>query len=216
MSVLAHPAAPLTGRASGRGWLAALALTAAFVLAPIAALFVIAFEPSGTVWHHLIATVLPRAVATTGLLMLGVGLMTGIIGVGTAWLVTMCRFPGRGLFDWALLVPLAVPTYIVAYAYVDILNYTGPVQGAIRAIFGFTTSRDYWFPEIRSLPGAVFVMGLVLYPYVYLTARASFLMQSACVLDVSRTRGRPAPCGCSSGWRCRWRARRSRWACRWR
>ncbi len=121
--------------------------------------------------------------------MLGVGVMTTIIGVGTAWIVTMCRFPGRAFFDWALLVPLAVPTYIVAYAYVDILNYTGPVQDAIRALFGFHTSRDYWFPEIRSLPGAVFVMELVLYPYVYLTARATFLMQSACVLDVSRTLG---------------------------
>ena len=187
--VAGEQALRLTRRGNGRGWLVAVTLTAALVLAPIAAIAVIAFEPSTAVWHHLITTVLPRAVATTAWLMLGVGLMTGVIGVGTAWLVTMCRFPGRGLFDWALLVPLAVPTYIVAYAYVDILNYTGPVQSAIRALFGFETSRDYWFPEVRSLPGAIFVMGLVLYPYVYLTARASFLMQSACVLDVSRTLG---------------------------
>ncbi|WP_321342701.1 iron ABC transporter permease [Breoghania sp.] len=179
----------VSGQAGGRGWLIAIMLTAALVLAPIGSLFFIALGPAEGVWHHLATTVLPRAVVTTAWLMLGVGVLTALIGVGTAWLVTMCRFPGRGFFDWALLVPLAVPTYIVAYAYVDILNYTGPVQSAIRAVFGFQTSRDYWFPEIRSLPGAIFVMSMVLYPYVYLTARATFLMQSACVLDVSRTLG---------------------------
>jgi iron(III) transport system permease protein len=101
----------------------------------------------------------------------------------------MCRFPGRGLFDWALLVPLAVPTYIIAFAYVEVLQYSGPVQVAIRAVFGFTSARDYWFPELRSLGGAIFVMSAVLYPYVYLTARASFLLQSAGTLDVARTLG---------------------------
>ncbi|MEM9631708.1 MAG: iron ABC transporter permease [Pseudomonadota bacterium] len=135
------------------------------------------------------STVLPRSLLTTLLLMLGVCTITTVAGVGTAWLVTMCNFPGRKIMDWALLIPLAVPTYIVAFAYIEVLDYTGPVQSFIRSLFGFKTSRDYWFPEIRSLGGAIFVMGIVLYPYVYLTTRASFLIQSSSVLDVSRTLG---------------------------
>ncbi|PLW75184.1 iron ABC transporter permease [Cohaesibacter celericrescens] len=156
---------------------------------PIISLIVIAFGDAGEVWPHLISTVLPRAVVTTAWLMLGVGILTIVIGVSTAWLVTMCRFPGRGIFQWALLVPLAIPTYIVAYAAVDLLDYSGPAQNALRWLFGFKNARDYWFPEIRSLPGAILVMSLVLYPYVYLTSRATFLLQSACALDVSRTLG---------------------------
>ncbi|AXS39363.1 iron ABC transporter permease [Breoghania sp. L-A4] len=178
--------------AKGRGefgWLIAVGAVTALVLAPIITLVILAMRPAGDIWPHLISTVLPRSIATTALLMLGVGTMTSIIGVGTAWLVTMCRFPGRRLFDWALLVPLSVPTYIIAYAYVEILDYTGPVQTALRTLFGYHTSRDYWFPEIRSLGGAAIVMGLVLYPYVYLTTRATFMMQSSCILDVSRTLG---------------------------
>jgi iron(III) transport system permease protein len=174
---------------SDRLWTVAGVLVAALTLLPVLSLAILALQPTGDVWSHLVGTVLPRSLWTTGLLMAGVGALTLTLGVGTAWLVTMCRFPGRSLFDWALLVPLAVPTYIIAYTYVEILDYTGPVQSAIRAIFGFSTSRDYWFPEVRSLGGAIFVMGFVLYPYVYLTTRASFLLQSACALDVSRTLG---------------------------
>ncbi len=172
-----------------RFWqLAALAI-AALVLLPLAAILWIALTPAADVWGHLLTTVLPGTLKTTLLLMLGVGLTTGVTGVLTAWLVTMCNFPGRKIMDWVLLVPLAVPTYIVAFAYVEVLDYTGPVQTVIRELFGFKTSRDYWFPEIRSLGGAIFVMGAVLYPYVYLTTRASFLIQSASTLDVSRTLG---------------------------
>ncbi len=170
-------------------WIVVVALIAGFALVPIVSLVVIALQPSGDMWRHLVTTVLPRAAWTTVLLMLGVGTLTAVVGVGTAWLVTMCRFPGRRLFDWALLLPLAVPTYIVAYVYVDVLDVTGPVQTTIRWLFGFASSRDYWFPETRSLGGAIFVMGIVLYPYVYLTTRAMFLMQSSCALDVSRTLG---------------------------
>ncbi|GAB4516022.1 MAG: iron ABC transporter permease [Roseibium sp.] len=172
-----------------RFWKAAAVLIAALVLLPLGAIVWIALTPAGDVWSHLLATVLPGALLTTIWLMLGVGLATGITGVGTAWLVTMCNFPGRRIMDWALLVPLAVPTYIVAFAYVEVLDYTGPVQSLIRDLFGYRTSRDYWFPEIRSLGGAIFVMCAVLYPYVYLTTRASFLIQSASTLDVSRTLG---------------------------
>ncbi|MBA5778332.1 iron ABC transporter permease [Stappia sp. F7233] len=170
-------------------WLIAGAIVTLFVLLPLATLAFIAAEPATAVWQHLLSTVLPEALATTALLMAGVGAITLFVGVGTAWLVTMCRFPGRRIFDWALLIPLAVPTYIIAFSYVELLDFTGPAQTALRTVFGFRTPREYWFPEIRSLGGAIFVMGFVLYPYVYLTTRATFLLQSASALDVSRTLG---------------------------
>lgn len=180
--------APATLAVKGdRLWQVLAWIAAGIVLMPLLSLGVLASGSSGGVWTHLMSTVLPGSLRTTFLLMLGVGLATTLTGVTTAWLVTMCRFPGRGLFDWALLVPLAVPTYIIAFAYVEVLQYSGPVQVAIRAVFGFTSARDYWFPELRSLGGAIFVMSAVLYPYVYLTARASFLLQSAGTLDVART-----------------------------
>lgn len=172
-----------------RFWQIAALGIAGMVLLPLVAIVWIALAPTSDVWGHLLTTVLPGSLMTTLLLMLGVGLLTGIAGIGTAWLTTMCEFPGRRIMDWALLVPLAVPTYIVAFSYVEVLDYTGPVQSTLRTIFGFKTSRDYWFPEIRSLGGAIFVMGVVLYPYVYLTTRASFLIQSASIFDVSRTLG---------------------------
>jgi iron(III) transport system permease protein len=162
---------------------------AAIVAAPVAALFAIAAGAEDNVWPHIFGNVLPNALADTAALLIGVGVVVIVVGVGTAWLVATCRFPGHALFDWALLLPLAVPTYIVAYCYGDILDAFGPVQTALRQLFGFTSRRDYWFPEIRSVYGAVFVLGMVLYPYVFLCARAVFLMQSASVLDVARTLG---------------------------
>ena len=119
-------------RSDGQGWTLASLLVAAIVLAPIIALFAIAAQGSGDLWPHLLAYVLPQAVHDTALLLLGVGVVTVVVGVGTAWLVTTCRFPGRGFFDWALLPPLAVPTYIVAFAYLDILHPLGPIQTALR------------------------------------------------------------------------------------
>ena len=171
------------------GWIITVLIVAVSALIPLLALVILSLSPTIDVWIHLISTVLPRALYTTFFLMIGVGIMTAVIGIGTAWLVTMCKFPGRSIFDWALLIPLAVPTYIVAYAYVDILDFTGPVQSFIRTLFGFENLRQYWFPEIRSLGGTIFVMSVVLYPYVYLTARSNFLMQSTCTFDVSRTLG---------------------------
>ena len=100
------------------------------------------------------------------------------------------RFPGRKIFEWALLVPLAVPAYVIAYTYTDLLDYTGAVQGFLRTIFGWQSARDYWFPEIRGLGGAICMFTLVLYPYVYLLARSAFLSQSVGVMEVSRTLGR--------------------------
>ncbi|SHO63516.1 iron(III) transport system permease protein [Pseudoxanthobacter soli DSM 19599] len=171
------------------GWSVAVAVLAAAALAPLVAVVVLAFGPSDGVWSHLVSTVLPRAIAETAWLMAGIGIVTGVVGVGAAWAVTMYRFPGRRVLDWALLLPLAVPTYIAAFAAVELLDFAGPVQSGLRAVLGVTSKRDYWFPEVRTLGGAVFVMGTVLYPYVYLSARATFLMQSAAALDVARTLG---------------------------
>lgn len=149
----------------------------------------LAFAPTEDIWQHLASTVLPHYAETTFLLMLGVGTGTLAIGTGTAWLVTMCEFPGRRVFEWALLLPLAVPTYVAAYVFTDVLEYAGPVQKAFREVFGWSSSKDYWFPEIRSLGGATAMMTLVLYPYVYLLSRSAFLAQSVGVLDASRTLG---------------------------
>ncbi|MGH6961973.1 MAG: ABC transporter permease, partial [Dongiaceae bacterium] len=139
---------------------------------------------------HLAQTVLSDYVINTLLLCVGVGSVSIVAGTGCAWLVTMHEFPGRRFFDWALVVPLAMPAYVLAYAYTDLLQFTGPVQTAIRNFTGWGW-QDYWFPSIHSLGGAVFVLSAVLYPYVYVVARAAFLEQSICVLEVSRTLGCP-------------------------
>lgn len=187
------PSSPAWRRREHLGWrILVLGVLCPLALSPIVALVVLAFRGDPAVWSHLAANVLPRATAQTLILLAGVGLTTAIVGVGTAWLVTMCRFPGRKLFEWLLLLPLAVPTYIAAYLYVELLHFTGPLQSALRAAFGWQSVRDYWFPDVQTLPGAIFVFSCVLYPYVYLTTRATFLLQSMCVLDVSRTLGHGA------------------------
>lgn len=132
----------------------------------------------------------PGSFGQTVLLMVGAGTLTIVTGTFAAWLVTMYRFPGRAIVDRLLVIPLAMPTYIVAYAYVDLLDFAGPLQSVLRELFGWRSAREYWFPEIRSIGGAVFIMSAVLYPYVYLTARASFVQQSVCALEVARTLGR--------------------------
>lgn len=180
-------------RSSGNlGWSVGALALALIVTAPILAIALVAMHSSGDTWPHLVSTILPSSTLTTLELMLGVGLTTLVIGAGTAWLVTMFRFPGRGVFEWLLLVPLAMPTYIIAFCYMELLDYSGTFQTALRAMFGWQNAADYWFPEIRSIWGGILVMSFVLYPYVYLTARASFLQQSVCVLEVSRTLGRSA------------------------
>ena len=144
------------------------------------------FVPAGEVWQHLVDTVLADYISNSLLLMLGVAIGTLLIGVSTAWLTAMCSFPGRKIFEWALLLPMAMPAYIIAYTYTGLLDFSGPVQTTIRSMTGWGYG-DYWFPEIRSLEGAAIMLSLVLYPYVYLLTRAAFLNQSICVLDVSRT-----------------------------
>lgn len=162
---------------------------ALLVAAPLASLLHIASGGDATLWARLVADVLPAALTETGLLLAGVALLTGSIGVGAAWLVTAHRFPGRDALAWLLPLPLAVPTYITAYVYVEVFDAAGPVQMALRSLAGWSSRADYWFPEIRSLPGCIIVMSCVLYPYVYIAARTMFLTQSASMLEVARTLG---------------------------
>jgi iron(III) transport system permease protein len=140
------------------------------------------------VWQHLRATVLGEYLFNSAMMVVGVGAGTLVIGVGCAWLTSLCVFPGKRLFAWALLMPLAFPGYIIAYTYTGMFDFAGPVQTWIRELTGWGF-RDYYFPEVRSLGGAITMFVLVLYPYVYLLARAAFLEQSVCVLEVSRTLG---------------------------
>ncbi len=179
-------------------WGFAAFVMAALVVAPILSVIWIAFHPAENIWPHLLASVLPRYLANTLILMAGVGVLTCIFGTGTAWLVTNYRFPGRRLFDVGLLFPLAIPAYVGAYALVDFLNYAGVVQTALRGAMGWTSARDYWFPEIRSRTGAIIVLAAALAPYVYFLARTAFRDQSGTAHDVARALG----CG---PWRLFWR-----------
>lgn len=173
---------------AARLWTLASISVALLIALPVLVILGFVLVPSGDTWQHLASTVLPDYVTNSLLLMLGVALGTLVGGVGTAWLTSMCRFRGRGIFEWALLLPMAMPAYIIAYTYTGMLDFAGPVQSGLRALTGWGYG-DYWFPEVRSLPGAALMLSLVLFPYVYLLARAAFLSQSLCVLDVSRTLG---------------------------
>ncbi|MDH3701246.1 MAG: iron ABC transporter permease, partial [Alphaproteobacteria bacterium] len=172
------------------GWTIGLFAVAIVVSLPLVSIIGIALTPAPDVWRHLSETVLWSYIGNTLVLAVGVGVGTFLIGTSTAWLVTVYDFPGRKIFEWALLVPLAVPAYVIAYTYTDLLDYTGAVQGVLRSTFGWQSARDYWFPEIRGLGGAICMFTLVLYPYVYLLARSAFLSQSVGVMEVSRTLGR--------------------------
>ena len=163
---------------------------AGLTLLPVFTILFLALFPSENIWHHLISTTLPIYVANTLILMSGVGVSVLLTGVATAHLITAYEFPLRKSLEWLLLLPLAVPAYVIAYLYTDLLEFAGPLQSALRAIFGWRLAGDYWFPQVRSMGGAIMLMGLVLYPYVYLMARASFLQQSGYLLDVSRLMGR--------------------------
>jgi iron(III) transport system permease protein len=171
------------------GWSLGAALVAALVLAPMASVLWLAFHPTENIWPHLLATVLPRYFTATLRMMLGVGLMTAVMGAGAAWLVTMYRFRGSKVLDVALLFPLAIPAYVSAYALVDFLDYAGPLQIGLRAAFGWQSARDYWFPEIHSEPMAIVVLGGALYPYVYLLTRSALREQSGASYEVARALG---------------------------
>ncbi|RVP31199.1 ABC transporter permease [Sinorhizobium meliloti] len=168
------------------GW---AGLASAVVLMPILAIAWLAVSGGTADWPHLIQNVIPRATGRTLLLVLFTGTATAMIGIVTAWLVATYEFPLRRFLSAALVLPLAIPAYLSAYAFGELLTFTGPVQGLVRALFGFQTSRDYWFPDVRSLGGAVLVLSSVLYPYIYLACRSMFLMQGRAAADVARTLG---------------------------
>lgn len=161
----------------------------AVVLLPILTLAGIAVSGTGEDWPHLAANVLPGATVTTISLLAMVSIGTATVGVATAWLVVAFDFPFRRTLSWALVLPLAVPPYLAAYAFGEFFLFTGPVQTALRALMGFERPGDYWFPDLRSTPGAAFTLSCVLYPYVYLTSRVVFLMQGRNIADVARTLG---------------------------
>ncbi len=175
-------------RRAASGWTLAALAVALVLLAPSLTVLASLVLPASENWAHLRATVLPTYVANTLWLMLLVALMAGVIGVGTAWLVVAARFPGQRIFNWALVLPLATPDYIIAYVYTDLLAFAGPVQGALRGLTGWSGG-DYAFPNIRSLPGAAIMLSLVLYPYVYLLARTAFQRQSAALFEAARMLG---------------------------
>jgi iron(III) transport system permease protein len=171
------------------GLVAAALVVASLAVVPILAVGVNIFAGgTGGTWSHLASTVLPEYVGNTVRLLLGVG--AGVIfgGVATAWLTVMHDFPGRRVFEWALILPLAMPAYVMAYTYTDLLQFVGPVQTALRAAFGWEAG-DYWFPDVRSAGGAVLMFSFVLYPYVYMLARAAFLERASGMLEVSRSFG---------------------------
>ena len=171
-------------------WKLATIVLVLIFLSPIVAICVAASGDSAGLWTHLYQTVLPRYVANTLGLMLGVGSLSLLFGVSTAWIVVRYEFWGRRFLQWILLLPAAVPGYLIAYTYTDFLEYAGPVQALLRDFFGWQSARDYWFPEIRSMGGCVLVLGAVLYPYVYIMARTAYLVTPVSLFEVGRVAGR--------------------------
>ncbi|MCO5120599.1 MAG: iron ABC transporter permease [Burkholderiaceae bacterium] len=175
----------------GRGpaALAGAVAIASLVVLPIVVLAGHALMADASHWVHLAEYVLPQALRNTVLLLSGVAVLVAVLGTGSAWLVTAYDFPGRGMLTWALLLPLAVPTYIIAFAYLDLLHPIGPIQTGLRTLLGYDSPRQFRLPDLRSLPGAILVLGFVLYPYVYLTTRVMFMSQAASLLEAARTLG---------------------------
>ena len=172
----------------GRLWLPGIVGVALVLSIPILTIGGFIFEPSGDNWQHLKQTVLPEYLTNSALLVIGVSIGTLLIGVSTAWLTAMCRFPGKRWFVWLLLLPLAMPAYIIAYTYTGMFDFAGPVQTQLREWTGWGYG-DYYFPEVRSLGGAIAMLSLVLYPYVYMLARVSFLGQGRSAYEAGRSLG---------------------------
>ncbi|MEM6394034.1 MAG: iron ABC transporter permease [Planctomycetota bacterium] len=168
--------------------LLALAISAVVAL-PVAVVLYSITQDSNGEWAFLAEFRLRDYLTNTAVLALGVCTASALIGTTTAWLVTTCDFPGRRILSWALIIPLAVPAYLAAYAYTDLLQFSGPIQTWLRDRYNWGR-RDYWFPDLRTVGGAIFILTATTYPYVYLAARTAFLEQSACTLEVARTLGR--------------------------
>lgn len=174
----------------GQTWGITIATIALVISIPVLVVLSSLWIPQGALWDHLGSTVLPRYFQNSILLSLGVGLGVSLVGVSTAWIVSVCEFPGRRWLEWALLLPLAAPAYLLAYVYTDFFEYFGPLQTLLRKIGGWDSAHEYWFPEIRSLPGAIVLFTLVLYPYVYLITKVSFAEQGRNTIEASRSLGR--------------------------
>ncbi len=170
-------------------WSLGALLIALIVVLPILSVIWIAFFPSENIWPHLLSTTLPRYLKNTLILMVSVGAISAIVGTGTAWMIVRYQFFGARWLEWVLLLPLAIPAYVGAYALVDFLEYAGPVQTGLREMFGWRNARDYWFPEVRSVGAAILVLSASLFPYVYLIARAAFREQSSSGEEVARSLG---------------------------
>jgi iron(III) transport system permease protein len=177
----------LGSRRSDRGgfWRWYALVLGAMMVVPLIMIALGWLSPQAELWSHMTRVMLPELVRNTLLLLLGVGTLVLLLGVSLAWLTAMCEFPGRRLFDWALMLPLAVPAYVQAFVFVGLFDYAGPVQSWLRAMFGGAIA----LPPIRSTGGVILVMALVLYPYVYMLARAAFVAQGQSVLDAARVQG---------------------------
>ena len=160
-----------------------------FIILPIVSLFVFALAGDGESFSHILNNVLPRVGPTTIILLIETGSLAAFAGFTSAWLVSFYDFPGRRVFSWALMLPMAVPTYLAAYGFVEFFSFTGPIQTFIRHIGGYTSTREYWFFDIRSTFGAAVVLSLVLYPYVYMAVRTVFHFQGSRMVESARSTG---------------------------
>ncbi|MDB2497624.1 iron ABC transporter permease [Alphaproteobacteria bacterium] len=171
-------------------WSVGAILLCVLILGPVLAVLVAAFGDSGGLWSHLYDTVLGRYISNTLILMAGVGVVSIGFGVSSAWVVSRYDFAGRRILEWMLLLPAAIPAYIIAYSYTEFFEYAGPLQSALRHLFDWQSPRDYWFPEIRSLGGAILVMASVLYPYIYMVTRIAFRLTPASLFEIALVHNR--------------------------
>ena len=171
-------------------WSVGVILLCSLILGPVLAVLVAAFGDSGGLWSHLYDTVLGRYISNTLILMAGVGVVAIGFGVSSAWVINRYDFAGRRILEWMLLLPAAIPAYIIAYSYTEFFEYAGPLQSALRHLFGWQSPRDYWFPEIRSLGGAILVMASVLYPYIYMVTRIAFRLTPASLFEIALVHNR--------------------------
>ncbi|RDH88955.1 MAG: iron ABC transporter permease [endosymbiont of Seepiophila jonesi] len=188
MEVATHRTSDRTALYRPGFWQAGVLLSALVLALPVFTVFSFIFVPAGEVWSHLAETVLADYLSNSALLVLGVAFGVLLLGIPTAWVIAVYDFPGRRFFEWSLLLPLAMPAYIIAYTYTGLLDFAGPIQTGLRNSFGLEGG-DYYFPEVRSLGGAVIMLSLVLYPYVFMMARSSFLGQSSSTLEAGRALG---------------------------
>jgi len=171
-------------------WSVGVILLCGLILGPVLAVLVAAFGDSGGLWSHLYDTVLGRYISNTLILMAGVGVVAIGFGVSSAWVVSRYDFAGRRILEWMLLLPAAIPAYIIAYSYTEFFEYAGPLQSALRHLFDWQSPRDYWFPEIRSLGGAILVKASVLYPYIYMVTRIAFRLTPASLFEIALVHNR--------------------------